>query len=153
MKGGDIDGGRPPKRFLFVWEGLIATLPTENGIDHREWLALKMHRWRTAADLWVANPLMLAQVWDLWTRYDHRCDVVVLTRPPEFADAVRQRLDDLDYPVRRVFHMEAPVLARQLARMPDVSRVFFGDPSFSFTFGRKGVFVPDGGRDFSPMAS
>lgn len=149
MEGGDLANSVTP-RLLFLWERVVADLPK----DHRthEDVLVRFRRWHRACGLWDINPLIKAHIWDLWLRYDLRVDVVVTSRPAAFADEVTARLDQEDVPVKRVFAMESHVLARKLVMMPDVKAVFFGDRNQQFTFGHYGRFVPDHGRNFSPLS-
>lgn len=144
MEQGDIDGGKPAQRLLFIWEGTLGVLPPSAEVRERLFTRLKW--WEKAAGLWAINPAAVTRIWDLWNRYDFRCDLVVTTRPEAFAKALENRLEHEDTPVRHVTAMDPGVLARKLVYMPDVTWVIFGDPAQQFTYGSKGRFMPHDGK-------
>lgn len=146
MQGGDLDNGMI-QRILFLWEHTLGSLPEKE--ERREAKALKRGRWEDAVDCWNINEFAVHRIADLWTRYDFRVDVVVTTRPQEFADHLAVRLDWEDVLINHVTSTEVQVLARKLAHMPDVARVVFADPALQFAFGRKGRYMAaDGSIDF-----
>lgn len=150
MKDGDLANSIVP-RFLFCWENLAAYLPSR--LETYEKVLTRTHRWTKAVAQWDLNPMFSTHVWDLWQRYDIRCDVVVTTRPQSFSDVVWNILDEEDIPIKRVLSMESHVLARRMTSQPDVAKIFFGDPKLQFAFGPKGVYVNNGLRDFHPITA
>jgi hypothetical protein len=129
---------------LWVWEHTLGDLPSAH--VRRENLYVKTHRWHRAVQLWSINPVAVARLWDLWVRSDFRCDVVVTTRPAEFAIELAERFEYEDIPVRHTRAMGIGDVARRAINLPDVAGVIFGDPKQEFAFGRKGRFMAPNGE-------
>lgn len=147
MIGGDLANGFTP-RYLFLWEHLAANLPMK-AVTH-EHVLVKCHQWKRAVDQWDIAPMLSEQVWDLWRRYDMRCDMVVTTRPQPFADKVQELLDAEDIPIHTVYAMPTELVARKMGNRPDVARIVFGDPKMLMSFGHKGMYLGKGLRGFNP---
>lgn len=129
-----------PKRCLIIWEQGLAELQNQR----QETFALRAHRWRRAVRAWEMDEHMEARVWDLWRRFNLRCDVVVTTRPPEFSEAVMEYLDAYDVPVRKVLTLSVEEIGRKLIFMPDVHAVLHRDPNLLWAFSSKGRLVEYG---------
>jgi hypothetical protein len=135
---GDLDN-RMPMRVLIIFEKTLGFL--DNKHAKREALAQRLHRWDKAAEYWDLDEGMISRIWDLYTRYDLRTDVVVTSRPSEFSKALASKLEERDLPVRRVLTSTVGELAHMLPRMPDVYTVLYADPDMLAPFGAKGQFL------------
>ena len=132
--------GDIPRRILVIWEGGMADL--HNG--RAESWAVKRRAWAKAVRHWDLNEHMVDRIWDLWRRYDLRTDVIVLTRPTEFAVAAKDFLELHDVPVRHVVNIDLETLQRRLIRMPDVHAVLHRNEDLLFAFSSKGRLVQYG---------
>lgn len=139
MERGELSGDIP-KRCLVIWEQGLADL----GNGTAEAWALRMHRYKRAVRAWDLNQHMVDRVWDFWSRYNLRCDLVVTSRPPEFTDAVEDFLEAYDVPIRHCLTLTIEELGRRLIRMPDVHVVIHRDPNLLWAFSDKGRMVEFG---------
>lgn len=148
MEKGDISDAHPP-RLVFTWD-TVAHLPDSQRAE--EHAAIRFHRWKRACSRWVLYETMHDWLWQIAWNTDFKVAFAVLDRPPGFADAVRTRVDSHRLPVRDVLQFEsADHLARRLAHMPDVQRVYFSNPRHGLKYGRVGEFVPGGGAGWHPF--
>lgn len=141
MKGGDISGDLPP-RWLFVWEGVVASLPP--GQVARFKLAHRLGRYRRAVQCWETEPHVAKVLNDLFWRRDYRFDVVTFLGP-EYEEHIQRRLDRDQLPFSNVWAMDEESLTRRLVYMPDVQYVVHGDPARHLTYGHRGLLVTDPG--------
>lgn len=147
MQKGDISNEFLP-RFLFVFEGLVARLPSRRATQ-LEWAMCRSHQWKRAAKLWVINDNIKAHLWDITWRYDYRFDIVTF-HDDGFVPALEERLDRENIPYGNCFASTPDGLSHLLPRMPDVNRVFFADEALMFRFGHQGRLVRFEGVGFSP---
>jgi hypothetical protein len=98
----------------------------------------KKNHWGDAVNRWELNPHGVAVIWDYWQRYDLRCDLIVTQRPQGFADAVQERMERENVPIRYTGAMEAAKLGRRLVYMPDVLHVVYATPDLQWMFGTRG---------------
>src|ERR1700739_4281901 len=143
MQKGDISSEVSP-RFVWIWEGLVATLPENRRA--KEWAYRKAHMLTRAVNQWEINPRIKAVIWDLAWRHRYGNDIVTFL-PME--EAIAQKLGDIPATVK--WFPDAAALSRQLSYMPHIQRVFFAEPSLSLAFGSVGRAVVDGGMNFSPF--
>jgi hypothetical protein len=141
----DIASNRPD-RFLFTWDSL-AHVPDDMVAKHR--MAIRMRRCDAAVNLWEIFPQMKKWLWHIVWNYSVKLDVVTFSGE-HFAEALQRRFDREQLPVNHTLSMEADQLAKELAVMVDVKRVYFGDPEHQFKFGPRGEFVPRFGVGFDP---
>jgi hypothetical protein len=137
MRGGDISATVSP-RFVVVFEDLLG-FPPKEPVHTRTRLGRKVDH-SNDARYWEINDQLARSIWDVVSRYDYSVDVVTFI-DPEFADQIRERLDDERLPVGRVWFEQPHQLARRLAYSPDIAGVFFASPEYRFTFGSKGYPV------------
>lgn len=137
MQGGDLSNELPP-RFVFVLEGLVASVPKKQ--EPRFKLALRMHRWTRAVDCLEWNTYALSTMWNTVWRHGVRFDVATYTSTEAgWLDALRDRLDQENVPVSTVHAYSTPQeLALKLAYLPDVRTVFDADPSRALVYGNRG---------------
>jgi hypothetical protein len=145
-EGLDIGSARPD-RFLFTWDAL-AHIPNDIAVSKYEWY-LRTHRWQKAVACWEIFPLMSKWLWDIVWRHSVKLDVVTFNGE-QFAAALQRRFDEQQLPVNHTLSMQPDELAKELAVMPDVRRVYFGNPEDQFKYGPRGEFVPRFGEGFDP---
>ena len=129
------------RRMIFIWEGAVATLPDYVGVAKLERVRLAMRRYDAAVQLWVINEHAIKWMWTMMVRSSFRIDICVTTRSPKFAQAVAQRCERRNWPVRYVFAASAPELGRQLPTMPDVERVVYGLEEQRWSYGPRGLLL------------
>lgn len=140
MQHGDISG-EPPKRLWAVYEGLVGILRTDLPPAPRKGLLRRRTASRepSPADYTVnakaASAIYRTMVYDLW-----HIELVTF-----LGDAFAYELAEY-LPTQMVY---AAVLsrtpqgvARELARRPDVHRVYFPDRAHLLTFGSRGLHLP-----------
>ena len=143
MERGQI-GVEARHRVLFVWEGAVARLPDRRAVQSLEWVKRRAGLYDAAVGYWEPIPRALNLMWSFLARTPYRVDVVVTTRPPEFAEAVERLCDKENWPVYKVHCTSAEKLGRGLVGMPDVYRVYYGLEEQRWAFGPHGVFFgPD----------
>lgn len=140
MERGDISNSEAP-RYVFVFEGTIGQIDSTDVLAERA--LCKTRQWRRAVARWDIPEITGTLMWDLSWRRGVRFDVVTY-RSKGFADALRDRLADEDYPVSRVWADTPAHLARKLARMPAVLAVYDADEKRRFTYGHRGIILPGG---------
>jgi len=143
MQGGDLSNELPP-RFVFVLEGLVATVPAS--AVRRQRLHLRLHRWEKAVDLLEWNTYALSTMWNTVWRLGVRFDVATYTSTEQgWLEALRDRLDQENVPVSTVHAYSSPQeLALKLAYLPDVRAVFDAAPERALVYGNRGrTAVPD----------
>lgn len=141
MQNGDLSNRLPP-RWLFVWEGVIATVPTELAAAHSR--ACRMRRIKKAVSCYQTHPHVMKVIWDLYWRRDFRFDVVTFLGD-DWADSIERRLNDEGMPFSNVWAVDEASLAKRLAYMPDVLYVVHADPGHLLAYGNRGLLVTDPG--------
>lgn len=139
-------GTEKERRFIFVWEGAVASLPDSRPIRALEWVDRHAGQWRMAVDRWQVNPLALKWMWSIMVRTPFRIDLMVTSRPPRFAKALAAKIEMENWPVRYVFATPADVLGRQLPTMFDVERVVYALEEHRWSFGPQGMSLPESGQ-------
>lgn len=138
MQKGDISNFSP-QRFLFVFEGLVATL--EPVAAKKEAFHRRLHRWDSAVRCWGVNDTALSYLWDLAWRHHVAVDVATFLPYPI---QVERYLEQEAVPYAHLLHFDSPdALAKRLAWMPQVHRVYYCEPPRRFVFGDRGMYVPD----------
>jgi hypothetical protein len=145
VKNGQLGTDRE-RRFIFVWEGTVASLPDSRAVRALEWVDCHAGQWRMAVDRWKVDPLALKWMWSIMVRSPFRIDMVVTSRPPRFAKALTAKIEMENWPVRYVFATSADALGRQLPAMPDVERVVYGLEEHRWCFGPQGLSLSHAGQ-------
>jgi len=142
MRHGDISSRTAP-RLVFVWEHLLAHLPTERRRDWDKIMRRQRKHGKTseALALWVTDTTMMAQVWRTHWNHDYGLDVITYL-PEPFEEPLRQRLDAERTPFGNVTATTPERFAYE-ANTPGIARVFDVEPERSWVYGSKGRFVPD----------
>lgn len=138
MQGGDIDNRVVP-RLVIVWENLLGLLPNKTS-EAKVASYVKFKRWNRAANVFEINEALTRRIWDVTWRLNFSVDVITYISP-DFVEALQERIDREDIPVRSVWHTEPHVLARKLAYMPQVACVYDPNPHHLLTFGSKGRII------------
>lgn len=140
MRNGDLSNEVVP-RVLLVFEGTLGFL-LQDGDRKKYDRDIRRKHWAQAADMWALNPMMCARIWDLAVRHNLTIDVVTFAGPKEFGEALADRLqEDEDLPVHQVWATRVDLLARKIAYMPDLIKVYDPDPNRWLTWGGKGQLV------------
>jgi hypothetical protein len=134
-------GTTVPPRMIFIWEGTVAHLPEGRAIHSLEWIARRSGLFDKAVSYWRVHERTLAWMWTIFARTEHRIDVCVTTRQPEFAMAVARLMEHGNLPVRYVFAQSPAGLGRMLPSMADVSHVYYGLEEQRWAYGPHGVFI------------
>lgn len=142
MEGGDLSNRLPP-RWLFVFEGVIGSVPAKRAAEYK--LAMRLHRYKRAADCFEIETHVQKVIWDLYWRRDFRFDVVTFLGD-SFSEHLERRLSRDALPYSNCWSVDESSLAARLAYMPDVQYVIHGDPSKHLTYGNRGLLVTDPGK-------
>lgn len=142
MLDNDISNEISP-RFMFQWEGLIARYVEPD--PYRKIL----HSWPRKAgkatyqiNQFEFDGRMVAHLWDIQWRSRYSIDIVSFLG--DWAEEpIKRRLDDAHIPYANFIMTTPERLARELAYMPHIYAVYFGDPNLALTFGGRGRHVPD----------
>lgn len=142
MLDNDISNEISP-RFMFQWEGLIARYVEPETYDR------VIHTWgrRNGKATYYINQFefdgrMVAHLWDIQWRSRYSLDIVSFLGE-DFAGPIERRLDEAHIPYANFIMTTPERLSRELAYMPHIYAVYFGDPSLALTFGGRGRHVPD----------
>lgn len=141
MLRGDISGQLPP-RWLFVFEGVVASLPPANVARFKLYSAA--HRWKRAVAQYETEPHVAKVLNDLFWRRDYRFDVVTFLGE-DYVDPIQQKLDRESLPFSNVWAVDERTLSHRLAYMLDVQYVIHADPARHLTYGPRGLLVTDPG--------
>jgi hypothetical protein len=134
-------GTQTQRRFIFIWEGAVASLPAGRVVRDLEWIKRRMGLFDAAVKYWEVHSWCLATMWSLMARTDRRIDLCVTTRQPEFAKAVGRRAERENWPVRYVFCESPQGLGRLLPQMPDVDLVYYGLEEQRWAYGPSGYHI------------
>lgn len=140
MRHGEL-GTDQQRRMIFVWEGAVASLPDHRLVRQLEWVDRHTGSWDRALTRWQIHEFGLKWMWTMLVRTDFRLDMVVTTRPPEFAKALARKVEEENWPIRFVSSMPADVLGRRLASMYDVERVIYGLEEQQWVYGTHGLLL------------
>lgn len=141
MLRGDISGQLPP-RWLFVWEGVVATLPPDREAPFK--LAVRLRQWKRAVAQYETHPHVAKVLNDLFWRRDYRFDVVTFLGP-QYEQPIQDRLDRESLPFSNVWAVDERTLTQRLTFMLDVQYVVHADPARHLTYGPRGLLVTDPG--------
>lgn len=134
-------------RVIFVWEGAVASLPDDRATRALESIKRRMALWDAAVRYWEIHDLAVRTMWQIFQRSTLRIDMAVTSRGPNFGLAVARLCQERNWPVRAIFCETPASLGRMLANMPDVDRVYYGDPDHRWALGPRGAFFdPRGGQ-------
>ncbi len=142
MLDNDISNEIAP-RFMFQWEGLIARWVEPD--PYRK----VIHSWGRqagkatfAVNQFEFDGIMVAHLWDIQWRSHFSIDIVSFL-PETYGPAIEKRLDDARIPFANFLMSTPERLSREIAYMPHIRAIYFGDPSLALTFGGRGQHVPD----------
>jgi len=94
--------------------------------------------WDQALSYWQVRDEAIKWMWSILERTYIRIDVVVTTRPAEFAQALARKCEQENWPIRYVTAESPQKLGRRLSTMPDVKRVFYGLAEQQWAYGPVG---------------
>jgi hypothetical protein len=120
------------QKIFFVFDDLVAKLARPRA----EALSLRLHQWESAVEAWQFD----LQVCDFMNACIYRYNTiveVVTWRPKGFAEALKDRLWELDVPVERVRSGDYPTLSQHFAMDTEVLMIFDPDPNHRFGYGFK----------------
>lgn len=137
MLKGDISNAVQP-RLLLVFEGALGHIEGD-AVQEFNTLATR-GKWREAWDLWTLHELMMGKIWNVTQKQFIQTSVVTFVHDSPLAGAGLQAvLDSHGLPVSEVLAMTPQRLAREVAFMPDVARIYDANPESWAMYGRKGV--------------
>jgi hypothetical protein len=131
-------------RVIFVWEGAVASLPDDRGSRALEAVQRRLGRFDAAVRHWDIHDLAVRTIWQIHQRSTLRIDMAVTSRGPSFGLAVARLCQERNWPVRAIFCETPSSLGRMLPNMPDVDRVYYGDPDHRWALGPRGAFFNPG---------
>jgi hypothetical protein len=132
----------PVPRCAIVFEGALAWLPDARAEKEFNRLAGR-GKWDDAVDLFEFNEKLEVALWDRSWRKSLQFDVVTFLGPDDWAAAVARRIGDEELPVHKVWASTPKTLARRLAYMPELVRVYHAYPQYQLYFGQKGRYLTD----------
>ena len=139
MRNGDLSNEVVP-RIVLVFEGALGFIHDEDRKKFNRYLSRK--HWEEAAALWLINPLMAARIWYLTRHQSMTLDVVTFAGPKEFGEALEVHLQYVEeLPVGRVWATRVELLARKIAYMPDLMKIYDPNPERWLTWGGKGQLI------------
>lgn len=150
MLGNDISNEMTP-RFIFQWETLLARhVPRDpearafpfsgRRMGKEARLQREMQRY---IDEFEFDSRMVAHIWDLQWRSKYSLDIITFLGDGEVKEMIRRRLDDASLPYANLLARPPEFFARELASMPHIYKIYFGDPALALYFGSRGEYVPD----------
>lgn len=98
-------------------------------------------KYKRALDLWEEERLMKVLLHDTSWRRQIPVDILVCEHPRGFADLLRERLDNNNYPCNRLYCFSPQDFSQELAFMPEITAVYHADPRAPFLYGSKGQFM------------
>jgi hypothetical protein len=141
MKNGDISNIVQP-RILLVFEGSLGFINTERMRIFNEYAT--HGDWFEAWSQFQLDTMMMRKLWDVVQRQHININVVTFIGADE-ADAAREGLQELmdehHLPVSDVIVTTAERLAREIAFMPDVARIYDGNADTAMMYGRRGTLL------------
>lgn len=141
MQNGNLSNVVTPK-VLLVAEGTLLFIDGDR-VDHANAYAAKGD-WYEAWCQWEVNILLARKIWDVQMRQGIRVSLVTyIDDSHECSRGLEELMDKLNLPVREVIATDPEKLARELAYMPDVVRVYDGNRETAGMYGRKGVYLRD----------
>lgn len=135
MRDGDLSNEVVP-RLLLVWEGAVAFCTDEKKLQRY----LGQFRWGKVVEQFAANDLMISKIWDVTKRQSLTVDIITYY-PTEIRPRLEEWLEDEGVPFGACWSADPQVLARKLAHMPDVARVYDPDPQRAMAYGSKGIHL------------
>ena len=141
MQRGDISNEIVP-RLVIVFENLLGILPNKRA-EAKVSTYLRLKQWKRAVNTYEIHEPLAHRIWDITWRLHYQVEVCTYLGP-DFGKALRERLDDEDLPISRVWDTKPHTLARKLAHMPYVAAIYDPDPGHQFTYGSKGRVLTPG---------
>lgn len=142
MLGNDISNEVAPKLF-FVAEELLLHLDAAE--DRRAARLLKREKWKSLADLYAFDGMLIAHLWDLLWRTPFSFTLVSVTSGSEaWLEALERRLDRFNVPYSGLMGFDGvDAFAQHIVFMPNVLRIYHGRDDWTFKFGTLGEYVSD----------
>lgn len=137
MRRGELSNERLP-RVLIVFEGLVGVLPDAK-TRALESIARKRKKWEQAVGYYQLNVPTSRGLRDLYHRHHTRVDVITFVSP-DFADAIRDRLDSRNLLFGDVHYYTAEELLSDLIYDQSILGVLDPDPSHALRYGSKGRY-------------
>lgn len=100
-------------------------------------MALRLHQWETALSTWQFDLKVCDHINATIYRYSLPVDIITW-RPQGFAEALLDRLWDLDVPVMNVHSSTYTWMSQHLATDVEVQSVYDPDPKHRHGYGFKG---------------
>lgn len=132
----------PVPRVAIVFEGALAWLPDPKAERHFAKL-IERGQFNDAVNLFEFNEKLETIIWDRSWRMSMQIDVITFLGPDDFAAAVARRIHDEELPIHKVWATTPKTLARRLAYMPELVRVYHAYPQHQLYFGQKGRYLTD----------
>jgi hypothetical protein len=137
MKHGDLSNRVSP-RVLLVFEGSLGYLEDK---DRKAYMKFAGRgRWYRAVRLWKLDEMYVRQILYLYWKLDYNVEIVTFLGD-SFAAELSDYLADEQVVVHNVWASTPTLLARKIAFMPDLSRVYDPDPERWLTYGGKGTYI------------
>jgi hypothetical protein len=141
VKGNDLDNLVVPRDVL-VFEGLLGLIPDKK-VAEQEIKFRQKKRWHEAVACYEINEMLARRLWDMVWRYSLEIDLLTY-HGREFAQALEERMDNENLPLRRIWAEEPNILARRLATMIDIRAIYDPFPDHQFLYGAKGrILLPE----------
>lgn len=137
MRRGELSNERLP-RVLIVFEGLVGVLPDAK-TRALEALARKRKKWEQSVGYYQLNVPTSRGLRDMYYRHRTRVDVITFVGP-DFADAIRDRLDSRNLLFGDVHYYTAEELLSDLTYDQSILGVLDPDPSHALRYGSKGRY-------------
>jgi hypothetical protein len=126
---------------LLVFEGALGFLPESEEKRFRKYMD-KGHV-ELAVDLFQFNDYLIRIIWDRHVRGSLAMELVTFLGGDDFARALADRVWAEELPFRSVWATTPARLARKLAIMPDIIRVYDPWPEHQITYGSTGRYIRD----------
>lgn len=138
MQNNDLGNWVVPRDVL-VWEGLLGLLPDAKA-HAMEAKFRRRRKWDRAVSCYEINELLARKVWDLSYRVGTRLDLITHLGP-EFAIALKDRIDIEGLPFQQIWHETPAQLERRLATMIDIRTIYHPFTDRPFAYGGKGQLL------------
>lgn len=138
MKGGDISN-EVQSRLIFVWDDLLFHI--DDADRKRELKYRKRRKWDDAIALWAEDFSMSMLLSDILWRQSIPVDLLCI-HEPQFAVKLNGMLSEGEYPFRKMYCDETPLLfTDKMVRRPEIGQVFYPSKWGPILFGSKGTPV------------
>ncbi len=140
MQNGNISNVVQP-RILLVFEGTLGHISKE-GVPVFNHFATQ-GEWYTAWSQWSLDQMMCRMMWDVTKRQGININVVsfVGDKSEDCRMGLQDHLDAHHLPVADILLTDPGLLAREIAFMPDVARIYDGNAETAMMYGNKGTLI------------